>query len=595
MRLSVPTNWALPFRSASSRRRKLGRVGPRVAAESVETRCLLSATTPLSEIVWADDCNVEYDLGYDLDSAIYESDYFFNWAPIEDEYAFDLTFDATAFVESIPEWGWDTSQSWLEGDFWFDGYEEIRDSFQAAIDGTFNGFIDSIWYEDSQTIEYIGDVIYLTLESASGDLLPVDIFVAGGNAETVLTTGASVLQQVEQLLVAPENNLFDTDSDLQVFDVSVNLFQYNDGTSDQLVIDSYEIFREDFSSPGFLQSEFVIVDNFDLGTEFIVEQPILDIFGDEELFAITDLPTVEADEGTQVIVDELPSELDEPIVADTELGDAATEVESLFVSDPGEPSLEQESVNVSAAREASLEREAPTESDLSADNVREADKSQLAEKRAHRTVAERFNRELREKQEAGRFSKADQSTAEHSVDVDSEGRASTTDVPSQASDRWQRLRRQAALAAQQIAASSATNHLSAFQHTGIVPATTGSLALNWGATVAAFAHSALEDQLQGLTTAETDNEQPEESAEQMTYAQVASATGTMLIGATAVFQAIRKRRQTKLQRRWGTGDSIHEKDTRHNFSTNNAPQSPQFSRSTVSELPAGVDQPVRFA
>ena len=131
-----------------------------------------------------------------------------------------------------------------------------------------------------------------------------------------------------------------------------------------------------------------------------------------------------------------------------------------------------------------------------------------------------------------------------------------------------------------MAASGTAYHLTAIQNTGVVPATAGSLAMNWGATVAAFAHSALDDQLQGLTTANAENEQPEESAEQMTYAQVASATGTMLIGATAVFQAVRKRRQTKRQRSWGTGDSIHEKDTRHNFSTNNSQQSPQESRST---------------
>jgi hypothetical protein len=532
----------------------------------------LSATTPLSEIVWADDCDVNYDIGYDIDSAIHESDYYFDLAPIEGEYAFDLTFD-----ESIPEWDWDTSQSWLEGDFWFDDYEEIRDSFQAAIDGTFNGFIDSIWYEDSQTIEYIGDVIYLTLESASGLLLPVEIFVAGGNAESVLTTGASILQQLEQLLVAPENNLFDTSSDLQVVDVAVNLFQYNDGTSDQLVIDSYEIFREDFSSPGFLESEFVIVNNFDQGSEFIVEEPILDTFGDEELLAIAELPAVEPDEVTQVVFDELPSELDETTVAATESGDAGieAEVESVIVSDAGEPSLEQE---------------ATTESNLSAANVRGDGKSQLAEKRAHRSVANGYNLELREKHEAEQASRPDQSTTEKTVDVGSEGRDHTADVPSQTSDRWQRLRRQAALAARQIAASGAANHLTAFRNTGVVPATAGSLAMNWGATIAAFAHSALEDQLQGLTTADTDNEQPEESAEQMTYAQVASATGTMLIGATAVFQAIRKRRQTKLQRRWGSDDSINEKDTRHNFSTNNAKQSPQVSRATACELPAGVRQ-----
>ncbi|MDA0283704.1 MAG: hypothetical protein O3B13_20625 [Planctomycetota bacterium] len=548
MRVSLPSNWALPFRSRDSRRRKLGRAKSGVAAEAVETRCLLSATTPLSEAVWAQDYVIEYD----IDSATQESDYSFDWVPIGNGYGYDLTFDELAFIES--DLGWDTSPSWLEGDYWLDNYEEIRDSFQAAIDGTFNGFIDSIWIEDRQSIEFIGDVIYLTLESASGMLVPVEVFVAGGNAETVLTSGASILQQVEQLLVAPENNLFDASSDLQVVDVAVNLFQYNDGTSDQLVIDSYEIFREDFSSPGFLESEFVLVNNFDHGTEFVLEELFLDTIGDEELLAITDLTAVAVDEITQDAIDASAAALDETIAAATESGAAGIEAEV-------------ESLIVSAERDPSLEQETPTESDLSVEMVREDGKLLSAAQRGHRIVTDRYNPELGDKQEARHTSRPDQSTIEHAVESGSDSDGQTNDVPSQTSDRWQRLRRQAALAAQQIASSGGSNQLSAFRHTGVVPATTGSLAMNWGATIAAFAHSALEDQLQGLTTADPDNEQSEDSAEQLTYAQIASATGTMLIGATAAFQAMRKRRQSKIKRRGDFAMSNGLKETRHKFST----------------------------
>lgn len=576
MKSSLPSNWVLRFRSQDARRRRLGRAKPRVAVESVETRCLLSATNPLAETVWAN----EYIVENDIDPTIYVADYSFDWAPIGNEYAYDLTFDEMSFIDSTLEW--DTSPSWLEDDFEFDHYEEIRDSFQAAIDGTFNGFIDSIWYQHHQSIEYIGDVIYLTLESPFGMLVPVEVFVAGGNAETVLSSGASILQQVEQLLVAPENNLFDTSTDRQVVDVSVNLFQFNDGTSDQLVIDSYEIFRQNFSSPGFLESEFVIVNDFELGTDFFIDEPILDIFGDEELLAIADVPAIDVDEMPQVVIEELSSELDESTVAAAESGGAGieAEVESAIVSDAGDPSLRQE---------------ATTESNLSADAIREAGKARPAEKRALRSRSNRFNLELREKQKGGQLSRPDQSSTEQAVDVGAEGVDRTDDVPSQTSDRWQRLRRQASLAARQIAASGVANHLSAIRHTGVIPATTGSLAMHWGATVAAFAHSALKDQLQGLTTVDTNNEQPEESGEQMTYAQVASATGTILIGATAAFQAIRKRRQTNLQRRWGSDDAFHEKETHHNFSTNNAKQSPKISRATFSGLPVNVDKSVRVS
>jgi hypothetical protein len=549
MRFSLPTNWSLPFRSRDSRRRKPGRAKPRFSAEAVEIRCLLSATTPWSEIVWAQDDVVEYD----IDSTIQESEYSFDWAPIGNEYGYDLTFDELAWIESYPEW--DTPQSWLEGDFWSDSYEEIRDSFQAAIDGTFNGFIDSIWIEDRQSIEYIGDVIYLTLESASGMLVPVEVFVAGGNAESVLTSDASILQQVEQLLVAPETNLFDASSDLQVVDVAVNLFQYNDGTSDQLVIDSYEIFREDFSSPGFLESEFVVVNNFDLGTEFIVEEPIFENFANEDLLAITDLPGVSVDEVTQDVIDASVAALGETVVAGTDSGDAGIEADV-------------ESLIVSAADAVSMGQTPPAESDLSAEQVREDGKLLSAAQRGHRIVTDEYNPELGDQQEAGRTSRPDQSTTEPPVVSSSDSDARSNDVPSQTSDRWQRLRRQASLAARQIASSGASDQLSAFGHTGVVPATTGSLAMNWGATIAAFAHAALEDQLQGLTPADSGIEQPEDSAEQMTYAQVASATGTMLIGATAAFQAMRKRRQTKLKRRWDVVMSNGMKETRNNFSTN---------------------------
>ena len=50
MRFSLPFVWAFPFPDSTPRRRNHRYERPRVAAESVEPRCLLSATSALSEI-----------------------------------------------------------------------------------------------------------------------------------------------------------------------------------------------------------------------------------------------------------------------------------------------------------------------------------------------------------------------------------------------------------------------------------------------------------------------------------------------------------------------------------------------------------------
>lgn len=571
MKLSLSTSWAFPFRSRNSRRRKLGHTRPRFATESVESRCLLSATNPLFETAWPQDCIVEHN----TDWTIYESDYAFDATLPPGDYAFDLTFDETAFLETVPEW--DTSQSWFVTDDWLNGYEEIHDSFQAAIDGTFNGFIDSLWYQDGQVSEFLGDVIYLTLESASGMFLPVDIFVSGGTAETVLASGEDILQQVKQMLVAPENNLFDTSGNLQAFDVSVNLFQFNDGTSDQLVIDSYEIFREDLSSPGFLESEFVIVNDFFSGNEFIVEEPVIDNFGDGELLAIIDAPAVTADELAEVVIDESIPTLEETAIAVSESeNEAAGEfIESVIVPDSGEPSQEDK---------------AAVGLDLPTDNVRKARDSQLGVEHGHRSVADKHDLSVSEKQNIERLSKRDQRTASQARAVRPEGRDRLVEDSSQSIDRWRKLRQQAVLVAGQIAASGAGSQISGFHNIAVVPATSGSLAMNWGATIAAFAQSTLEDQLQGLTDSDTDTDQLEDSAAEMTYAQAASAAGTLLIGTFAVFRATQKRRKARHRLSQNSGDSIAARDTRRDFSTNNAGKTPHRRCSMNSGFPVRDEQ-----
>ena len=208
---------------------------------------------------------------------------------------------------------------------------------------------------------------------------------------------------------------------------------------------------------------------------------------------------------------------------------------------------EIESSNALEAGESPLEQTTTPESDVVAASVSEGGRSELNAERARTTVADRFKLNQSERQTTRASISRIESTAEQAVAAGSERQNNTAEAPSRPTDRWQSLRQQAALAARQIAASGAANHLSAFHQTGVIPATTGSLAMDWGATIAAFAHSALEDQLQGLTT-EADNEFPEDSTQQMTYAQAASATGTVLIGVTAAFQALHKRQRNKLQR-----------------------------------------------
>jgi len=282
MRFSLPSVWAFPFRANLPRRRNHRYERPRVAAESVETRCLLSATSTLSEIALDpalhDEC--VFDPTYDFGASYDAFDPTFDAFDLTNNQV-DVSWEVFAPVDDAATW--DSSQSLMNDYFWSDFSDEILDSFQSAIEGNFNGFVDSLWYEDSQTIEYIGDVIYLTLEAPSGEVVPVQLVVVGSDADTVLTSGSGILQEVESLLVAPKTGVFGTNNNLQVVDITVNVFQDFNGTSDQLIVDSFEVLREDPLDPGFLESEFVIVDDFGQSFDFTEETLPVDTFGEDEI------------------------------------------------------------------------------------------------------------------------------------------------------------------------------------------------------------------------------------------------------------------------------------------------------------------------
>lgn len=462
----------------------------------------------------------------------------------------DMSWEVFAPIDDATTW--DSSQSLMNDYFWSDFSDEILDSFQSAIEGNFTGFIDSLWYEDSQTIEYIGDVIYLTLEAPTGEIVPVQLVVVGSDADTVLTSGSGILQEVESLLVAPETGVFDASNNLQVVDITVNVFQDFNGTSDQLIVDSFEVLREDPLDPGFLESEFVIVGDFGQSFDFTEETLPVDTFGEDEILALADAPVLETGE---VGTDEADFGSGDVIVETTEPDEPGlgAEIDSLTVSDSIDVSPELEA---DAAVESTVERRP---NDVAARVTKDGTRKPLAQGR------EVSPRETHDISDATR-SKSSADTQGSNVQNERQS-VTSEEKTSRQVDRWQRLRQQAAIAAREIAASGAANH-SVFRHTGVMPATTGSLATTWATTIAAFAHSALEDQLQGLIDADVDSDA--EESQPMTYAQVTSATGMLLIGGTALYQTLRKRRNDKLNRRWRAANPQASQDTRTNYSTANA-------------------------
>ena len=562
MSLSLPFVWAFPFRANTPRRRNRRFTKPRVAAESVETRCLLSAASALSEIAFDPNLDDAYvvDPTYNSGTTCDEFDPVFH--------TFDLTYnladepwDVFASVDNSATW--DSSQSSMDDYFWVDFSDEILDSFQSAIEGNFTGYVDSLWYEDSQTIEYIGDVIYLTLEAPSGEIVPVQLVVVGSDADTVLTSGSGIFQEVESLLVAAETGVFDANNNLQIVDITVNVFLDINGTSDQLIVDSFEVLREDPLDPGFLESEFVIVDDFFQSFDFISEALPVDTFGVDETLAPADLPVIET-EG--VATDEAGLESGD-VFADATDSDESGGLDADFDS-----STVSDSIDVSPALQADSDVGSTVERrpvDVS---------SHISEGSSRLTPAQSQEVSLRETHDISntRRSKSSGNT-QGSIVQRKRQPATSGKTASRQVDRWQRLRHQAAIAACEIAASGSTSY-STFRHTGVVPATTGSIATTWATTIAAFAHSALEDQLQGLVNSDTDSDTGK--SQPLTYAQFTSATGTLLIGGTALFQTLRKRRINKLNRRWRATNPQVSLGARTNYSTA-SPKAPAVNSCAV--------------
>lgn len=553
MRFSVPFLWAFPFRANTPRRRNHRYERPTVAAESVETRCLLSATSAFSEIALDpalhDECL--FDPAYDFGASYGTFDPAFDTYDLSNHQV-DVSWEMFAPVDDAATW--DSSQSSMNEYFWSDFSDEILDSFQSAIEGNFTGFVDSLWYEDNQTIEYIGDVIYLTLEAPSGEVVPVQLVVVGSDADTVLTSGSGILQEVESLLVAPETGVFGANNDLQVVDITVNVFQNFNGTSDQLIVDSFEVLREDPLDPGFLESEFVIVDDFGQSFDFTAEVLPVDTFGEDEILALADAPVLENGE---VVTDEAGFGSGD-VIADT--------------AEPGEPGLgaEIDSLTVSDNIDSPPELQADSDVESPVERRPNGVAGRVTKDGTSKPLAQGRGVSPRETHDISDATRSKSSADRQGSNIQRERQSVTSEeTTARQVDRWQRLRQQAAIAAREIAAAGAANH-SVFRHTGVMPATTGSLAATWATTIAAFAHSALEDQLQGLTNSEADVDPDTEEQQSLTYAQATSATGMLLIGGTALYQTLRKRRNDRLNRRWRAANPQASQDTRANYSTANA-------------------------
>jgi hypothetical protein len=339
------------------------------------------------------------------------------------------------------------------------------------------------------------------------------------------------------------------------------------------------VFTEQFPVETFIEDEFlaladdISIEPVDVGTEDTTLSSVDPIeqgdVGTEE----TTLSSVEPIESGDVGTEETTLSLVDPI----ESGDVGTEETTLNSVDPTVETGEVDAAVTAVEGDFSVVIES---SDTSAEVVTDSELDVAAGERANdssiqvtkdntRSSADKDARVAHRKAHGDGEAKLSDLPATKDSQVVRNERQLTTDreSTSQQANQWQRLRELAALAAREIAASGVANHAVAFQQTGVIPATTGSIAGNWATTIAAFAHSAVIDQLNELTSADIDDDQAFEETPSPTYAQVTSAAGTLLIGGTVLFQTLQQRRNDKLKRQRKAAKPLSEKETWNNYTT----------------------------
>jgi hypothetical protein len=510
--------------------------------QQFELRCLLSATSGLDPADVFDPCDLDDDFADWDDDLFWETEP--AWSDPFGDY-FDEVEDEVVFEEFLDEL--DTSH--ISEDFAL-----APESIQAAIENLAGDMaLDDSLFESADLGSL--QIITLTVTASSGATLPVDLFVWDGGADAVVTT--EFLSQVESVLNDTLKDVLATGGTASTLEVGTTSTGDATQPASSSLADTYGIqplevyvdVSQGVSSEGSLyvsgvtvvsedplDSEFLVVDEFTfLADDFVEPLPVtIEPTGSDSLPDVTG-PTQETG-SLNVSADDESAATSEASLSDSEAagGDAAEE-------------------NTQPERGGTDSQRAPMEADAGHRRQSDTHDDQMLSDKQKSKRHDRDGDPAVLKRRLGHVARYQQRSTQSAQESD----------PTPATSRWQRLRIRATEVARQIAAAAGDSNTQLGSRS-VLPASTAPFTLNWSSRLAAFIQPALNEQLLGLSDSEAlppladDDGQP-------TYAQLASATGTLLIAAGATMQAVRRRHQYQKEVRGKLRTRQAMRDTKDNY------------------------------
>ena len=535
---------SLLFSANRSRRRTHNPRSARTPGQQFELRCLLSATSGLDPANVVDSCDVDDDFTDWDDAFFWETEP--AWSDPFGDY-FDEVEDEVVFEEFLDEL--DTSH--ISEDFAL-----APESIQAAIENLAGDMaLDDSLFESADLGSL--QIITLTVTASSGAKLPVDLFVWDGGADAVVTT--EFLSQVESVLNDTLKDVLATGGTASTIEVGTT--SPGDATqpassslADTYGIQPLEVYvdvSQDVSPEGSLYvSGVTVVSEDPLDSEFLVVDEFT-FFADD--FVEPQLETIES-AGT-----DSPPDVTGPTPESASLNVAADDASESAAASDSSPSGSETSGGDAAEEKTQPDRSGtdsqrtPTDADGGHRNQSDTHDDQLLSEKQKTKRHDRDGDPAVQKRRLGHVARYQQRSTQSAQESDSTPAAS----------RWQRLRIRATEVARQIAAAAGDSNTQVGSQS-ILPASTAPFALNWSSRLAAFIQPALNEQLLGLSDSETLPSLAEDDG-QPTYAQLASATGALLIAAGATTQAVRRRHQYQIEARGKLRTRQAMRDTKDNY------------------------------
>lgn len=562
------------FANPSQRRRASHRVALLTPPQQFESRCLLAAANGLPALATTDGLAVAqsdpvFDSSHDddfqaaafglnegLDSSLADFHLLFDLAAFSDT-------DLFAEFDSLSSFGSSEGDLLFEGDFVELAGADLPESFVLEPESIRNA-VDALSNErgvarpasgfnglDSDDLR----IISLRVTASSGVTLPVDLFVWDSGADSALS--ADFLAQVEEVLNDTLKDVLATGGMTSITDsgllpsgsAAIGLTSASAATSyaDTYGIQPLEIYvdvsQDEFSPDGGVYiSGVTVVSEDPLDPEFLIL--------DEYFFVAEDFSDrLSGFEGASAEAQSLRSG---DAIGNRSDGDAAGT--SSAASDATETDDAERAGLDSSERSPSAEA---SEADEAVNGLRSTE-SKLANRGpghdtdslgpgAQEQIRGRdvdFDAEARRSKNAQKFARRT---------AGSENGADSNTVSGR-----QRFRIRVAQVARQIA-EAASDSSTQLRAQGLLPASTGAYAVTWAGRLAAFAQPVLNEQLLGLSGPE--GELNGDDSGQPTCAQIASATGVLLIAASATAQTVRQRHQHRNHLQTGRRSHVSLQDT----------------------------------